>query len=141
MIRKLSLFTKTLQKLNSSLKLRYLFVSFLLPFCCFFTTFPAYADDICNTNVAQEIKDASGCSGSKDDLSDSIANILKAIIGFIGIIAVIFIVVGGINYMTSLGDPQKTLKARNTILYACIGLAICALAFAIVDFVIVRIIK
>ena len=38
--------------------------------------------------------------------------------------------------MTSAGDPGKTKKAKDTILYAVIGLIICVLAFAIVNFVI-----
>jgi len=42
--------------------------------------------------------------------------------------------------MTSNGDATKLEKAKKTILYACIGLAICVLAFAIVNFVIDKII-
>ena len=106
---------------------------------------PAYAvKDICSQpGVTQEIKDANGCggnSGATTDLTTVIVNIINGVVGILSLVAVIFIVVGGVNYMTSAGDSGKVQKAKNTILYALIGLIICALAFAIVNFVIVNII-
>ena len=65
-----------------------------------------------------------------------LTNILNAVIGSLGIVAVIVIVIGGILYMTSSGDAGKVKKAKDTILYGIIGLVICALAYAIVNFVI-----
>ena len=59
----------------------------------------------------------------------------------LGLVAVIVIIIGGINYMTSAGDAGKVKKAKDTILYGVIGLVICVLAFAIVNFVIANIIK
>lgn len=99
-----------------------------------------YADDsICsNGSVPAEVKAASGCpdSGTAGKLPEVVVNILNAVIGVAGFVAVVFIIIGGIHYMTSSGDPGKTKKARDTILYAAIGLVICALAFAIVNFAI-----
>lgn len=83
---------------------------------------------------------AAGCGGGGDQLPIVIKNILIAIIGISGLIAVIFIIIGGVQYMSSSGDPAKVKKAKDTILYALIGLAICALAFAIVNFTIDEII-
>ena len=54
----------------------------------------------------------------------------------LGLVAVIFIVMGGVQYMTSSGDATKLKKAKDTILYACIGLVVAALAFAITQFAI-----
>ena len=103
-------------------------------------TVPTYAADsynICSSNATDEVKRANGCDGSaKDGLPNAITNIVNSVIGAIGIVAVIFIVVGGVNYMASSGDATKVKKAKDTILYATIGLVICALAFAIVNFVI-----
>lgn len=82
-------------------------------------------------------RDAAGCSGTaKDQLPITVQNILSAIIVITGIVAVGFIVVGGIGFMTAAGDPAKVKKAKDTILYACIGLVICALAFVIVNWAI-----
>ncbi len=95
-----------------------------------------YAEDVCNTSAPEEVKKAAGCSGSGPTLPTVITNILNAIILVAGLVAVVFIIIGGINYMTSSGDPGKTKKAKDTILYALIGLIICALAFAIVNWAI-----
>ena len=100
------------------------------------------ATDICSQDVPQEVKDANGCGGgAAADLETVIVNIVSGIVGALGLVAVIFIVVGGINYMTSQGDPSKLKKAKDTILYAAIGLIIAVLAFAIVNFVIRNVIN
>lgn len=92
-------------------------------------------DDVCNTNASKSVKDAAGCNGG-GDLQLLITNILNAVIAVCGLVAVVFIIIGGINYMTSSGDANKTKTAKNTIIYAAIGLVICVLAFAIVNWVI-----
>jgi uncharacterized membrane protein YidH (DUF202 family) len=53
-----------------------------------------------------------------------------------GVIAVILIIIGGLKYITSQGDSQSTSSARNTIIYAAVGLVIVALSQVIVRFVI-----
>jgi len=53
----------------------------------------------------------------------------------IGIITVIMIIVGGIQYSMSQGDSGKVKKAKDTILYGIIGLVVTLLAFSIVSFV------
>ena len=75
------------------------------------------------------------------DLIGSITGIINAVIAVLGIVAVIVIIMGGISYMTSSGDAGKVKKAKDTILYGIIGLIIVVLAFAIVNFVIVNILK
>ena len=70
------------------------------------------------------------------DLSTIIINIINAVLGVLGLVAVVVIIIGGINYMTSSGEAGKVKKAKDTILYGVIGLVICILAFAIVNFVI-----
>ena len=94
----------------------------------------AEGTDVCSNNyVSAKVQAAAGCGGASDDIVSIITNILKVIIGVCGLVAVVYIIIGGINYMTSTGDPSKTKKAKDTILYALIGLIICALAFAIVN--------
>lgn len=105
------------------------------------STTPAFADDVCSSDAAQAVKDAAGCGGGSGDLFGVIQSILNVVISIAGIICVIFIIVGGFQYMTSSGDPGKTKKAKDTILYACIGLIVCALAFAIVNFVLHSVLK
>lgn len=73
--------------------------------------------------------------GNDDDLSTIISKILNAVFVLMGIIAVVMIILGGISYATSQGDPGKIKKGKETILYGIIGLVVSLLAFAIVNFV------
>ena len=61
-----------------------------------------------------------------------VINILSVVVG---IVAVIMIIVGGFRYITSGGDPNRIASAKNTIIYALIGLLIAAFAQVIVRFV------
>ena len=73
--------------------------------------------------------------GAAVDLNGMIRIILNVVFGVVGIVAVIMIILGGVNYTTSQGDSQKVQKAKNTIMYGIIGLIIVLLAFAIVNFI------
>lgn len=57
----------------------------------------------------------------------------------IGIISVVMLIYGGFRYIISGGDNKKVADAKNTILYAIIGLIISLLAYAIINFVITAI--
>ena len=61
--------------------------------------------------------------------------ITNTILYIVGVIAVIMIIWGGIRYIISGGDSKKVTDAKNTILYAIIGLIIAVLSYAIVNFV------
>ena len=62
--------------------------------------------------------------------------ITNIVLYIVGVIAVIMLIIGGIKYVVSGGDAKKVTDAKNTVLYAIIGLVIAFLAFAIVNFVI-----
>ncbi len=108
-----------------------------------FVVAPAYAatneTDIqhqlrCGSNL---VTDGSNCktdAGAKnvDGLIKDVINFFSA---FVGIIAVIMIVYGGFKYITSGGDSGNITGAKNTIIYAIIGLVIVAMAQFIVQFV------
>ncbi len=69
------------------------------------------------------------------DLDSIVRTIINTVIFVVGMVAVVMIILGGVNYATSQGDPGKVNKAKSTIMYGIIGLVICLLAFAIVNFV------
>jgi len=86
---------------------------------------------------------ASTISGAIIDISrgaaadaNFFASIFNTAFVWAGIVCAIIIVIGGISYITSVGDPQKTAKAKNAIMYAIIGLAITLFAAAIVNVVV-----
>jgi hypothetical protein len=74
-------------------------------------------------------------SGGISHLISVVINILSIIVGFI---AVIMLIVGGLRFITSGGEASNTASARNTILYALVGVVIVALAQALVHFVIAK---
>ena len=78
-------------------------------------------------------------SSCPDDTNSSVSALIKKIINIlsvlIGAIAVVMVIIGGFRYITSAGNPEQAKGARNTILYAIIGLVIVALAQIIVHFV------
>lgn len=82
---------------------------------------------------------ATVCGNNGDKLFDIIKNVINVMLYAAGIIAVIMIVIGGINYAISSGDNAKVVSAKNTVLYAVVGLIIAALAYAIVNFVVANI--
>lgn len=63
----------------------------------------------------------------------TVVNILLFVIGAI---SVIMLIVGGIRYTVSNGDSSQITTAKNTIMYAIVGLIIAFLAFAIVNWII-----
>jgi len=66
----------------------------------------------------------------------SISNVLQLVFGIFGLVAMLVIVIAGLQFVLSRGNPEKASKARNAIVYAAIGLVIAMMAFSIVKFVI-----
>ena len=87
----------------------------------------------------REGAEAARCDGCPSDLFGNngiFRQVTNIIIYIVGVIAVIMLVIGGIKYVISGGDSKKVTDAKNTILYAIIGLVIAFLSYAIVRFVI-----
>ena len=71
-----------------------------------------------------------------DDVRDMAVTIIKYLITFLGIIAVVIILYGGFVWMTAAGNDDRVSKAKNIIIAGIIGLIIVIAAFAIVTFII-----
>jgi len=71
----------------------------------------------------------------KTDVDQIVVNTIEWFLGMSGVVAVIFMVYGGISYITAAGDAGKIVKAKNSILYALIGLIIVAISLIITNFV------
>lgn len=103
---------------------------------------PAYAvDTTCDT--AGGILGAANCAKSDDQPTELFANggifqrITNILLFIIGAVSVIMLIIGGIRYTISQGDSAAVTSAKNTILYAVIGIVVALLAFAIVNYVLV----
>ena len=62
----------------------------------------------------------------------SIANVL---IFLVGAVSVIMVIIGGLRYVISMGRPKQVEQAKNTILYAVVGVIVAISSYAIVNFV------
>ncbi len=95
----------------------------------------AAAED-CGNNVKAVIcASNTGIPGGNSDLGGVVSKVMRAVFGIMGAIAVIVVIFGGLQYVLSSGDPKRTARAKETILYAVIGIVISLSAFAIVSFV------
>lgn len=68
-------------------------------------------------------------------LGKLISEILPIVLGFAGFVAVIMIVISGIQFITSSGNPEAAAAARNRLIYAIIGFVVIILSFAILQVV------
>lgn len=69
-------------------------------------------------------------------LSQVVREIVNIILFVLGAAAVIMIIIGGFRYVLSGGDSSSVTAAKNTILYAVVGLIVAILSYAIVNFVV-----
>jgi len=83
-------------------------------------------------------KDVPGCLFGE---GCAFTNITNAALFVIGALSVLMLIYGGILYTISAGDSGKVTTAKNTIMYAVIGIVVALLAFAIVNFVIGSLVK
>jgi len=67
--------------------------------------------------------------------------VVNILLFILGAIAVVMIVIGGIRYATSNGESSNIKAAKDTILYAVIGLIVAIMAYAIVNFVVGAFVK
>ena len=96
---------------------------------------------ILNVSAFSGVRDGANAAKTDDMPADLIGpngvftNITNTILYIVGIISIIMLIFGGIRYVTSGGDSKKVTDAKNTILYAILGLVVALLSFAIVNFV------
>jgi hypothetical protein len=102
---------------------------------------PATANAACNTNnlsiasgadCAQGNNTPSNLFGGNNSIFKTVTNILLFLVGAI---SVIMLIIGGIRYVVSAGDQTQVTAAKNTILYAIVGIIVAFLAYAAVNFV------
>jgi hypothetical protein len=92
------------------------------------------ADTACSAlNQLNSDQDCGGAgSSSVNNLAKTVVNVLSLVVG---IVAVVMIIISGFNFITSGGDSQKVSTAKNSLIYAMIGIAIVALSQTLVHFV------
>lgn len=129
-------------------KLKYLLATLLFSCLTYFTSaIPALAANPLDATcyLANETHFCSNQRQESDraflDSSDSLlVNVAKTVTLITGAVSVIMIIIGGIKYIIANGDSNALQSAKNTILYALIGLVIAASAQILVSFVLSKIV-
>ena len=88
-------------------------------------------DAVCANNA-----DSAVCQNKDENSGDFVGNLVNTLLYILGAISVLVIIIGGIMYVTSGGNSGSVTKAKNTILYAIVGLIVAFLAYAIVNWVV-----
>lgn len=107
----------------------------------------AHAQTSCSPDASGGIKGGAGCAQGDDQQSELFGDsglfktVTNVLLFIIGAISVIMLIIGGIRYTTSNGDSTAVTNAKNTILYAVIGIIVALLAYALVNFVITSFVK
>jgi len=102
---------------------------------------PALALDPFDQACAGKAADSVVCKNrgnAEAETQSFIRNILSLLFFVLGVICVIMIIIGGITYATSNGEQNQLTSAKNTVLYAVVGLVVALLAYAIVMFVLTQ---
>jgi hypothetical protein len=120
-------------------------IAAVLSLTLFLSAVPVLAVDCSATNLtAKQQIQCGACTASGNScvtspggqgVQDTIVSVIKVLSLVGGALAVIMLIVGGLRYVISAGNPETTKAAKNTIIYALVGLVIIAVAQIIVQFV------
>jgi glucose uptake protein GlcU len=103
------------------------------------TSVPVFAQSFEPSNPKELVCSGIGTCNTNETQTRSVSGVLRTVINLLsiilGIIAVIMVIIGGIRYATSQGDGNSIASAKNTVIYALIGLIIAAVAQFLVRFV------
>lgn len=101
-----------------------------------FASHPVSAvDAVTYDTICTSQPDSVACNNSSN-VYDLVQKIINALLGVVGTVAVVMIIIGGIRLTTSGGSPDAVKVAKNTILYAVIGLVVSFSGWAVVNYVI-----
>lgn len=99
---------------------------------------PAGAVNVFNKGCKGPAQTTAVCASKNENVNPIVQTVIEILLWAIGIISVIMIIVGGIKFVISSGDASQIKSARETIIYALVGLGVALLAYQIVRFVVGR---
>ena len=89
----------------------------------------------CGDPTSSGVVGGISCGSSPISATDGVQRAINLLLYLVCVISLIVVIVGALRYVLSGGNPQATNAAKDTILYAVIGLVVALLAYAIVNFV------
>ena len=104
---------------------------------------PEAANAACPTDltISAGVECAAGTDQEGTSLFDAggiFQQITNILLFLVGAISVIMLIIGGVRYVISGGDQNQVTGAKNTIMYAIVGIVVAFLAYAAVNFVVTR---
>jgi len=110
----------------------------LIAFMAMFSVAGLSALPAAAVNPADAVTNGVNAAGGANEkgVDVRVKDIINVLLFIIGVVSVIMIIIGGIKYTLSNGDSSAITSAKNTIMYAVIGLVVALLAYAIVNFVV-----
>lgn len=103
---------------------------------------PLYAATASSNDACETLKnvnpDEQGCRDARGDANGLIKLALNMLSIIAGVIAIIMLIVSGLKYIMSQGDASQISSAKNSLIYAVVGLVVVAASQVIVQFVLAR---
>lgn len=112
--------------------LKILFTPAVLVGVLFMPSASVFAIDVCSGDNGSALYCQNKNEG-ETKVNSMINSVSRLLLMAVGVISVIAIVIGGILFATANGDSSKVSRARNTVLYAAVGLVVAIFASAIID--------
>lgn len=69
------------------------------------------------------------------DVSSFTANVIQGVLGIVGVLALLYFVLGGLQWLTSQGNQDKVKRGRETLIWATFGLAMIFFSYIVVEYV------
>lgn len=98
------------------------------------------AIDFGNTDL-ETIGNTAGYGGTNTNLPTIIGRVIKVVLSLLGLVAMVLIVVAGVQWMTSAGNEDKIKAAKKLMTSALIGMVIIILAYALTNFIISKLVE
>jgi len=118
-------------------RIKYILLTLTLLFSFFVAATPATVGASASSDAACKLdsKSALCVSGKNDTVPKFIKALVNGLLFVLTAVSIVVIIFAGIFYTTSMGDTAKITQAKNTLLYAVIGLIVAASSYAVVNFV------
>jgi hypothetical protein len=114
-------------------------IKYFFPALFLLAPFLAYAQSAVSNGLQssglQSIFGTGGLNGSQS-LSDLITRVIDILLTFAAVIAIVFVIIGGYQYLASGGNEESAEKGKKTLINAIIGVVVIVLAYAIINVIV-----
>lgn len=108
-------------------------INLFIIFSLFFTIFNGASCNLADNSIIKTITGGSSVEAGTKEIKTSLAKLADIMAGVASTIALIFVLIGAFNYITSAGDEGKVTKAKGTITWALIGLILILSSYIIIN--------